>query len=334
MLRDVLSWWLQQLAALLPRRLFGDSRFGDAVLVRPQAGALVASLRRRGVESLLGPLEPGSPALRRLRGKASVAVVLALPAAALLQQSTTLPLAAERELDAVLGHEMDRLTPFRAADVYWGWRLDARDRAAGRLRLRLLLVPKRAIAASLDRLTAAGLRPAALEIGSGGTVEHLPLQPPGATAGSRRSARAAGWVCAALAVALLAVPLLRQEWAIDRAQARVADLRPEVALVDALRRRVANNDTAANLFIAESARIGSPLRAIAAVTAALPDDTSLTSLSMRERRLSLSGLSAGAARLIAALSANPDLRDPAFDAPVTRVGDRSDLFSIRATLAP
>ena len=137
-----------------------------------------------------------------------------------------------------------------------------------------------------------------------------------------------------LAVALLAVPVIQQARAISAAEDRVAALRPQVATVDALRRRVAANQSGANLFSAEASRIGSPLRALAAVTAALPDDTYLTSFTMRERRMSLSGRSAGAARLISALSADPDLRDPAFDAPVTRAGDKLDLFSIRVTLAP
>ena len=331
MFNDVLTWWLQQMAALLPRSLFGDTRFRDAVIVRMQGAGLVANLRRRGNETPLGPLEPGSAVLRRLRSRRSGPVVIGLPAASLLQQSAALPLAAERDLQAVLGHEMDRLTPFSAADLYWTWRIEARDRAGGRLMLRLLLVPKLAVATALEALGSAGLRAVAIEVPAGHTVEHLPLQPPGAR---RRSTRIAAWACGVLAVALLAVPLIQQAQAISAAEDRVDALRPQVAIVDALRRRVAANQSGANLFLAEASRVGSPLRALAAVTAALPDDTYLTSFTMRERRMSLSGRSAGAARLISALSADPDLRDPAFDAPVTRAGDKLDLFSIRVTLAP
>jgi general secretion pathway protein L len=130
------------------------------------------------------------------------------------------------------------------------------------------------------------------------------------------------------------VPVLRQERAIARAESEVASLRPRVAAVDALRQRIAANASGADLFAAELARVGNPLRALAAVTAALPDDTYLTAFSLRERKLSLVGRSAAAPRLIGALSADPTLRDPAFDAPVTRVGDKAELFSIRAELAP
>ncbi|WP_158746994.1 PilN domain-containing protein [Acidisphaera sp. L21] len=135
-------------------------------------------------------------------------------------------------------------------------------------------------------------------------------------------------------MAVFIVPVIRQEWAISRIESTVVSLRPRVALVDALRRRIAANTSGTDVFSAENARIGNPLRALAAVTAALPDDTYLTAFAMRERKISIAGRSAGAARLINALSTDPELRDPAFDAPVTRAGDKLDLFSIQVRLAP
>lgn len=329
MLTDILTWWLEQLASLLPQRLSGRATLSDGIVVQMDGSDAVASLRRRGTRTALGPLsQPG--VLRRLRARRAGSVIVTLPPAALLQQTATLPLAAERDLTAVLGHEMDRLTPFAAKDLYWTWRVESRDRAAGRLTVRLLLVPRMAAAAVLAALATAGLRPAMLEIAAGSTIERLPLQ----MTASRRGNRAAGWACAALAGALLAVPVIRQERAITEAEDRVAALRPQVDLVDGLRRRITASASGTGLFAVEATRVGSALRAIAAVTAALPDDTYLTNLTMRDRKLALSGRSASAARLIPALSAGPDLRDPAFDAPVTRVNDRTELFSIRATLAP
>ncbi len=335
MLAELWAWWLQQMRDVLPRRLFAGARYADAILLRPDGVGLTAALRRRGIESRLGPIVPGGGAvLRRLRGRQAPPVLLCLPPSTLLQQPASLPLAAERDLGAVLRHEMDRLTPFRAEDLFWAWRIDARDRVAGRLKLRLLLVPKRAVAASLAALSEAGLQPAALEIASGKTLEYLPLTPPGEAGRGRTGASLAGVACAVLAVAVCAVPVVRQERAIARAEDAVEASRPRIAQVDALRRRLAANTSGADLFTAESARFGSLLRALAAVTTALPDDTYLTGFTLRDRSLSLTGRSAAAVKLIGLLSADPDLRNPAFDAPVTRIGEKSDLFSIRATLAP
>ena len=93
---------------------------------------------------------------------------------------------------------------------------------------------------------------------------------------------------------------------------------------------------------AESARLGSALQAIATLTGLLPDDTHLTALTLRQRRLTIAGQSADAANLIPLLSADPTLRDVAFLSPVTRAAqeqtqapaqgparERAELFSIR-----
>jgi general secretion pathway protein L len=335
MLIEFMTWWAEQLQDLLPHRLSMRVRYSDAVLVRAEAGVLSLSVRRRGVETPLGVAEAGNPVIRRLRTRPPGPIVLALPGNTLLEQATTLPLAAERDLGTVLHHEMDRLTPFRAEELFWTWRLDRRDRVNGRLLLRLLLVPKRGLTPILAALDAAGLHPAAIEVTDGsGFSEHLPLATQITQRGGRRSARLAAAICAAAAALAVLAPVLRQERAIAKADSAVAALSPRVALVDGLRRRIGISSSGADLFAAERARAGNPLRAFAAVTAALPDDTYLTAFAMRDRKLTLAGRSAGAARLIASLSADPVLRNPAFDAPVTRVSDKLDLFSLRVDLSP
>src|SRR5437870_2760561 len=55
------------------------------------------------------------------------------------------------------------------------------------------------------------------------------------------------------------------------------------------------------------------------LTRLLPDDTYLTELGEQQRRVTLTGRSAAAARLIAALSAGEGLRNVVFAAPVTRL---------------
>ena len=296
----------------LPRQFFARDRFAEATTVRMQPGGLVASIRRRGGETAIGPVLPGSVAMRRLRNRRPAPVVLILPPSALLQQPASMPLAAERELASVLRYEMDRLTPFRADAVFWTWHIDRRDREAGRLLLRLLLVPKVALGSSLAALEAAGLRPAVLEVPVPGGVERLPAwcsrAPPGQHARLPSPAGCAPpWRSPSAPF-----PCCGRSGQSGGRKNAVADLRPKVALVDALRRRITEHASGNNLFAAELVRIGSPLRALATVTATLPDDTYLTSFAMREGKISMAGRSAAAASLIGLLAADPDLRDPAF----------------------
>ena len=72
---------------------------------------------------------------------------------------------------------------------------------------------------------------------------------------------------------------------------------------------------------------------LARLTELLDDATYLHEFSLSQGKLVLRGQSADAARLIAVLTAEPSIRDPAFAAPVTRVENAAaDLFTIRAEL--
>ena len=80
---------------------------------------------------------------------------------------------------------------------------------------------------------------------------------------------------------------------------------------------------------------GSSLQALAVLTEVLPDDTYVTTLGLRQRKLTVSGRSMSAARLIGAMAANPLIHSPAFVAPVVRDETKGDqMFSIRADLGP
>ncbi|HYP62712.1 MAG TPA: PilN domain-containing protein, partial [Acidocella sp.] len=73
---------------------------------------------------------------------------------------------------------------------------------------------------------------------------------------------------------------------------------------------------------------------LAILTDALPDDTWLSDLTLKNGDLTFDGQSANAAQLIGLLSAVPGLRDPSFTAPVTRTADgKADLFSLHATVS-
>ena len=91
----------------------------------------------------------------------------------------------------------------------------------------------------------------------------------------------------------------------------------------------------AGFIESERDKAGRPLVVLAAATRNLPDDTYLTEMELRQRKLTLSGRSAAAARLIAALTADGDFRNPAFAAPVTRLEAlHAELFTINAEVGP
>ncbi len=341
-----------------------DPSVVGAILVEPLAGwDGVRVLRRHaGQETSLGQVtlphsagfgsDPdGAAGLRAMLDAAGAGgtgiVLLRLPPGSALQRDVTLPLGAEAALERVLTYEMDRLTPFAATDVFFTWTVLRRDREAGRLRLLLSLIPKAPLLPLLEACRAADAGPRAIEVnlppdGQGpagqaaGSRLSIPLahERPAAAMRERRMLALAGSGCAALAVAAALLPFVLQAVGSSRLDRDIAALRPRVDAVQALHRRLAGGSAGADLVEDERRRLGDALQVIAAVTRVLPDDSFLTDLTLRQGQLTISGQSPAAARLIPAISADPNFNAPAFSAPVTRIeGQNTDLFSIRAGVA-
>lgn len=342
MLSEFLLWWGQHLRAALPASLTqsGGRQARGLVVVLGTASTGPASVdvlaRRAGREDALGrfTLDPdGIAALRAVKRAQEADAVLRLPPDMLLEQQVVLPIAAERDPERVLQYEMDRITPFAADELFWTWAIERRDRANGRLYVRLSLVPKARLAPLLQSLAAAGLRPAALEAATpDGPARRIALDRVRPARWRAASLATAG---AVLAIAAAIIPFVTQSNANARIEARIAALRAQVDQVEALRRKIAGSAAGTDVFAEQRARVGDALGALATLTDVLPDDTVLNELSMRARSVSISGHSAAAARLIPALAAHPAIRNPAFAAPVTRhEAARGEGFSIRAEVVP
>jgi general secretion pathway protein L len=336
MLRDFVLWWARQMRALLPPRLLADIDRADAVLVDVQRTQVALTLRRRGRETALrqfpltGDSAPAAVSRRPRR------VILRLRPGALLERLVVLPLTAERDLERVLGYEIDRLTPFAAANVVWQAAVARCDRAQGRLTVRLSLVPRTELVPALDMLARIGITPTCLEATArDGSRRRIALEA-GSTrrAGFRLHATAGGAV-AALAVAVLVTPFVTQSLTRAATERDISALTPRVARVEALRKHLADGAAGVDVLAAEQARSGDVLLVLAAVTQLLPDDTVLSEFSLHQGKLGLSGQSPAAAQLIPALAADPTFRNPTFAAPVTRTADgHTDQFVIHAELAP
>ena len=349
MLNEFLIWWAQQLRAALPARLVqsdtGPDARGLVVVVHlspgppPSLPSVDVLIRRKGRDGALGrfALDPaGIAALRASIAGQGPGAVLRLPPELLLEQQAVLPIAAERDPERVLQYEMDRITPFTADELFWTWSVERRDRAQGRLYLRLLLVPKARLAQVLGALREAGLRPTALEASTpGSAARRIALDRAQPARWRKRALVVATAACAVLAIAAVAVPFVVQSVRSDRVEQQIADLRPQVDQAEALRRRILSSAAGADVFEEQRSRVGDALQTLATLTDVLPDDTFLSELTLRARIVTISGQSAGAAKLIAALAAEHSIRNPAFAAPVTRnEGTHNEGFSIRAEMAP
>ena len=344
-IRAFFSWWFGQLAELLPQGLRRTVLTAvDAMVIKPIGPlgrgieAVAIGLRRNGRETPLGRFGLGATDLAELPRKTGRTAVLRLSEQDVLGKTVTLPLAAERELEQVLGFEMDRETPFKAEEIYWNHQIDGVDRQNGRLSVRLVLLPKTNLAPLLTALGQFGIRPRRAEIADGPDAgAYLPLEGDGGRThrASHRLIWSAAVCCAILGVAAVVTPFVRQGRALASLDQQIAVGRTAAAEADSLRQEIDRLTGSADFVESERDKAGRPLAVLAAATRVLPDDTYLTEMELQKRKVTLTGRSAAAARLIGPLAADGSFRNPGFAAPVTRVEAlHTELFTINAEVAP
>jgi general secretion pathway protein L len=314
----------------------------DALVIAPigpldHAGAITAALRRNGEVAQLGEFGLHAAELSDLPRVSNRPTVLRLTRADVLEKTLTLPLAAQADLNQVLAFEMGLETPFEPEDLYWNHRVETVDRQHSRLVVRLMLLPKVALAPLLSALAQVGILPRWVEISEGG--EFLPVLPldGDATRSQHRSHRLfwpAAVCCGLLGLGALATPFVRQAVELTALDREVAAGRSAAAHAQRLRDEIDRLSGSAELVRNELGKAGRPLEVLASVTRVLPDDTYLTEIGLRQRKLTLSGRSAGAARLIGALAAD-GFRNPTFAAPVTRLEAlHAEVFTIITEVGP
>jgi general secretion pathway protein L len=267
-------------------------------------------------------------------GKETIVLVVNKPP---LVREIRLPVAAQRGLNQVLDYEMDQFTPFRASEVFFSYRILEQAHGSTEIDVEIILIPKSWVQVLLDRLEALAVTPISIEVRlRDGGMHQIPIRrtDPARQARDRLLRRTVWTVTAALAVAAVAFPVVRQSLALASAEDRVAELRPKVEEAETLRRRLAAESEGASRIAALRQAAGAPLEILADLTDVIPDDTFLTSLTLRRDRLVVEGHSAAATRLIAALAAQKRLRNPSFAAPVVRSENGDQIFTIQSEVMP
>jgi general secretion pathway protein L len=344
MLREAYEWWADQMLAFVPERLrLAMVESADGLLVEPEShggdglAVRLSRLHHREIQEI-GRFPIDAPALGDAAARSRAgAVRLRVPADLLLEKRLTLPAAAARDLERVLAYEMDRETPFTADEAWWSFALEQRDRQHGRIEVRLSLVPKAATEGLLAALRRAGLRTTLLEVPvDGRDLRLIPVDAPERRAGGIRARRVpvAAAVCAALLVVAIGLPFARQSWQMAAIHTRMDALKKTVDEAEGLRRQMTAS-AGADVLASERNRLGDPMAVLAAATQILPDDTRLTDFTMAQRKVTMNGQSAAAAKLIGAIAADPMFKDPAFAAPSTHMqGARTETFSIATEARP
>lgn len=341
------AWWTQALASWLPARmrsLLGLAR--ERMLLQRSGDELRLALVREDGMRTVGslPWTPGEAAreddvLASLLPSRLVDMPrwLLLPAGAGLRRRLSLPAAAAERLRDVVAFEIDRQTPFSAADVHYDARVVARR--GEQLDADLVVVPRATMDAALASLgnlagTVAGVDMA----GEDGAPLGINLL---SDAARRRRAdpwRAWNWAFAVVAVAGVALAMwqfLSNRNAVADAFAQQADARARQArgVADEKRQLV---DLVEGMAFLQRTRAARPttVEVLDELGRRLPDSTYLEKLSIEGNQILLIGQSSEASALVGQLEGSTLWRSPALTGalqPDPRTG--RDRFTLSAQLA-
>ena len=155
-LRDFLTWWVAELAALVPEAIRRRFRAVRPILLLETSRQRVRFRLFRGQRcSDLGTVKLSAAGTAEERAEVTAItervdlrtsdVALRLPADAALRRSLTMPLAAESDLRQAIGFQLDRQTPFSPQEACFDYQVRDRSPARQSLTVDLTVVPRQAL---------------------------------------------------------------------------------------------------------------------------------------------------------------------------------------------
>ena len=363
-------WWTAELAPLVPsgaRNAFARRRLRPviafdgnvATLWRPvmRDGALameiagtvaldgdaqaVAAAGSRALDEVARGAPGGAPATRRVR--------LAIPSRTALRRALTLPAAVEESLRQAVGYDLDRLTPFKADELYYDAAVVSRDPSKQTIGVDFAAVRRPIVDAAIAHATAWGgeVRSVSPDDPAAANLSRLNLVPDELRTVPAAWKRWQFWApIGALAIVALAAVVLplwqKRELAISIIN-RSEAVRQQAAVSERLRAELERAAGDYNFALERKHQWPPMVRVLDTVTRALPDDTWLTQLEVRtlpkgkerDRELVMRGESGNAGRLIPVLEESGLVTQVAPRSPTTKIQPGpGEVFDLGAQLKP
>ena len=329
---------IDELTALVEPMRGGARRRPPLVLVEQNGEYECFRIDRNGLTLLARGLIAALGDAKLPRDMLTQRLEVRLDGSRVLSKILQLPAASRLYMDAIVAHQLDRMTPWTADRVVFDYALAADAPAAkDQVAVRLVATSRDVFDGTMSRLTAAGLKPAVV-----GTSED-PLDQPSAvnllhqSRTERRQAlrrMVAGaligiLVLGAAASALSGWRLYRVNAEADAVQAGVAAARQQIEAARAATELTENQQR----LLAQKRDSVPVVLLLDRLSELIPASTYLTELAIEDQEVRITGFSGDAPALIGILEAAETLTDVRFGAPTTREEDATlDRFEIVARL--
>jgi general secretion pathway protein L len=348
-------WWMEELSKMLPERFASFGGAGrapqlaidgdDLVLVEPRSAAgadsrvalstLDADRARLAVRSLL-----------ERAGETRARARLCLARDEALVRRIAMPAATEENLGQVLGFEMDRLTPFKAEEVYFDHRVIGRDAAAAAPTVLIAVARREIVDARVATLRSLGVSVQGVTVRddtghAGSQLDLLPSEQRGERESSRERLLKLvliGAVAVLLLVALL-FPVWRKREAVIVLLPQVVKAQTEAQATDVLAKDLERQVADYNFLLAKKHVVWPALAYIDELTRLLPDNTWVQQFELKPagkaREVQITGETASTSKLIEILEQSKLLQNAATRGSVVRGSTpNSERFMIAAETKP
>lgn len=353
----ILRRWIEILAALY--LAWRESRRElRSLVVTPENGHVVvrhakpardAMLRDAHAGNIVATLPPGAEVSADLsRAAHSSFVVLEFPADKVVMRRITVPAQARKFLSGVIRNQIERLSPWPANGVVYGFAAEAGAGDAAVVEVRILMAARADVDAARQDLAALGL-PVDRIVARGSDTESADETAGAVTLWSRladTSPERHGGLVRAIGIGIaasVAVSLLLGSWALLSAAAIRDESEQVAARSRVLQRQVQTGRTAASTasippaeraWLLKETSISSVIL-IEALSRALPESAYVSEIRLEKESLRIMGLAGDAPALLAPLERSDHLTDVHFFAPTARGPDgKLFRFSIEAHVEP
>ena len=340
-IRQGLAWWLDELAALVPRRFANRPENAAAIAGTCQPSRPRWCWRRVvAAPAVRIPLGGADPQQDRVSVQAAILqrpakrVVVRLDQSLVLDANVTLPLAAERSLRSILIHQLDRLVPLPADAVEFEYLVTERSAANKTVGVRLIVTARASIDRAVALLRSVGLTAAVVVAPSGVPGDHAIVTLWRANQ-EQMSSPTVRWLrrglvatAVVLFVSAYATYVYRLSDYRDQLQQDVSVATKASAAARALVARTEQTQGALTL-LQQRQREMDPLMLLSQLTELVPPPAWVSQLSVRGRNVELIGYAPSVSDVISRIENHDIFYDPKFRSPITMAPDgRGERFDV------
>lgn len=265
-------------------------------------------------------------------------IIAAVPMARAMRRRIAFPAAAEHEIPSALAFEVEQVTPLKADEAYWDWRVADRDAHAKMIEIDLFAAPAWVVDEALNTAESSGLSPVRIDVAD---IDNARLYDVDLSRSLRefdfpRVNRRPAFIAAGLLFAIVTFASVAwfQNKAAERAELRLAAAQETAQPVMEMRAALLAAEQRLKLMQEIQASSASAAQLLDELARILPEDTWLFEVSARNLEVTIAGESEQASNLIKIVEASPRFTNARFSSALTRgAGDNTERFVLTFKIA-